>query len=69
MRHIWHGPLGRLRGGRVSRYCLAHATCPVLAVPPPAPARDAGPGWKHRRFWRRQLTMDQVLHEWHGSPA
>ena len=30
---IWHG--------RVSRYCLAHALCPVLTVPrpPPSPRR------------------------------
>jgi nucleotide-binding universal stress UspA family protein len=27
------GP-GRLFGSRVSRYCLAHAHCPVFAVPP-----------------------------------
>ena len=26
--HAWHGA--------VSRYCLAHASCPVLAIPPPA---------------------------------
>lgn len=37
------GPLGRIRGGQVSRYCLAHATCLVLAVPPPALAEDMGP--------------------------
>jgi len=29
------GPVSRLRGGAVSRYCLAHASCPVIAVPPP----------------------------------
>jgi nucleotide-binding universal stress UspA family protein len=29
--------LARCRGhGTVSRYCLAHASCPVIAVPPPA---------------------------------
>ena len=27
--------LGRAVHGSVTRYCLAHATCPVLAVPPP----------------------------------
>jgi nucleotide-binding universal stress UspA family protein len=26
-RRLWHGT--------VSRYCLAHATCPVVAIPPP----------------------------------
>ena len=30
------GTFGRLRHGRVSRYCLAHAGCPVIAVPSPA---------------------------------
>ena len=34
----------------ISRYCLAHARCPVLAVPPPALARIShGPrGWAFR---------------------
>jgi nucleotide-binding universal stress UspA family protein len=48
------GP-GRLAGGRVSRYCLAQARCPVLAVPPAALAREVGQGlrgWalRHRRL-------------------
>jgi nucleotide-binding universal stress UspA family protein len=29
-----HGALRRLLACRVSRYCLGHATCPVIAVPP-----------------------------------
>jgi hypothetical protein len=29
------GILARIACSRVSRYCLAHAHCPVLAVPPP----------------------------------
>jgi nucleotide-binding universal stress UspA family protein len=29
----------RLWSGRVARYCIARATCPVLVVPPPALAR------------------------------
>jgi nucleotide-binding universal stress UspA family protein len=28
--------VSRLWHGRVSRYCLAHARCPVIAIPPPA---------------------------------
>ena len=32
---------GRLRHGKVSRYCLAHAGCPVIAVPSPALDRAA----------------------------
>lgn len=30
------GRLTRIWHGQVSRYCLAHAPCPVVAVPPPA---------------------------------
>jgi nucleotide-binding universal stress UspA family protein len=33
------GPLRRLLACHVSRYCLAHARCPVVAVPPPALAQ------------------------------
>jgi|HubBroStandDraft_3_1064219.scaffolds.fasta_scaffold249647_1 nucleotide-binding universal stress UspA family protein len=36
------GPLRRIWGGRISRYCLAHACCPVLAIPvPPRPSKQA----------------------------
>ena len=34
------GALARVISGKVSRYCLAHAHCPVLAVPPPALAEE-----------------------------
>jgi nucleotide-binding universal stress UspA family protein len=30
------GPARRCGHGTVSRYCLAHASCPVIAIPPPA---------------------------------
>jgi nucleotide-binding universal stress UspA family protein len=33
------GAVGRLLASRVSRYCLAHARCPVVAVPPSDLAR------------------------------
>jgi nucleotide-binding universal stress UspA family protein len=33
------GAVGRLLNCRVSRYCLAHARCPVVAVPPSDLAR------------------------------
>jgi nucleotide-binding universal stress UspA family protein len=62
------GMLRRLRGGQVSRYCLSHATCPVLAVPPPD--LDQQPGLGRRAFWHRQLTLDQAaLREWNSSAA
>jgi nucleotide-binding universal stress UspA family protein len=44
------GPQRRLGCG-VSRYCLARACCPVLAIPPPELARQAGHGlrgWAYR---------------------
>jgi len=57
------GPLARLGHGRVTRYCLAHATCPVLAVPPASLARAAGlrlgGAFRHHglhlRRWAREL--------------
>jgi len=50
---IWHG--------RVSRYCLAHALCPVLTVPPPALAQTAGHGLRAWSFRHRELTVDRAL--------
>jgi nucleotide-binding universal stress UspA family protein len=54
------GVLARITGGRVSRYCLAHAQCPVLTVPPPPLARDTRHGALARAFWHRTLTADQI---------
>jgi nucleotide-binding universal stress UspA family protein len=58
------GALARMaRSGKVSRYCLAHARCPVIAVPPSALAQDAGHwrlAWKLRN---RALTPDRVLRD------
>jgi len=62
------GALERLAFSRVSRYCLAHAQCPVMAIPPPALAREL----RHSRlawaFRRRSLTPEQVLRD-HDRPA
>jgi nucleotide-binding universal stress UspA family protein len=44
--------LGRMLRHSVSRYCLAHARCPVLAVPPSALMDEMGHGlrsWQRRR--------------------
>jgi nucleotide-binding universal stress UspA family protein len=64
------GALARIaRSGQVSRYCLAHSRCPVLAVPPPALAQEAGHlrlAWK---FWSRTLTPDSVLRDHGRAPA
>jgi nucleotide-binding universal stress UspA family protein len=37
--------LARVALFRVSRYCLAHAQCPVLAIPLPELAREPARGW------------------------
>ena len=46
--------------GHVSRYCLAHAQCPVLAVPPATLAREGRGlhGWALRR---RGLDIEQIV--------
>ena len=57
------GRLARMAFSKVSRYCLAHAQCPVLAIPPPALASEL----RHARlawvFWHRPLTPEQVLRD------
>jgi nucleotide-binding universal stress UspA family protein len=55
------GVLTRTLSGRVSRYCLAHARCPVLAIPPPALARELNHGLTRWAFWHHTLTPDQIL--------
>lgn len=57
------GALARMAFSRVSRYCLAHARCPVLAIPPPALARELRHG---RLAWvlrHRPLTAEQILRD------
>jgi nucleotide-binding universal stress UspA family protein len=46
--------------GRVSRYCVAHALCPVLAVPPAILAQEGRGlhGWALRR---RGMDVEQIL--------
>jgi len=62
------GAPGRLAFSKVSRYCLARAQCPVVAIPPPALAGELGHGRLARAFWRRSLTPEQVLRD-HDRPA
>jgi nucleotide-binding universal stress UspA family protein len=52
--------LARVVCGKVSRYCLAHARCPVLAVPPPALPQEMNHGLLGWVFWHRPLTPDQI---------
>lgn len=54
------GAAGRLAGGRISRYCLSHASCPVLAVPP-APLELAAARGLHRwAFRHRALDLSEL---------
>ena len=55
--------LARIAFSRVSRYCLAHAQCPVLAIPPPALTRELRHGRLAWRFWHRPLTPEQILRD------
>ncbi|MEU3985618.1 universal stress protein [Streptomyces sp. NPDC026672] len=56
-RRGWH----RAFSGHVSRYCLAHATCPVLAVPPSPLESDLSAA--HRRnTWHLPLTTRDLRH-------
>ncbi len=55
------GPLAWLGRGRVTRYCLAHATCPVLGVPPAALESLAGRGLTGHALRRRALNAAGVV--------
>ena len=50
----------RPTSGRVSRYCLQHANCQVLAVSPPALARQASRGLRGWALRHRGLDPDSA---------
>lgn len=52
--------LGRIGHGRVARYCVGHATSPVLAVPPSALVSYAG-RWPRALAFRHGLSADEAL--------
>ncbi|MFE2287427.1 universal stress protein [Streptomyces sp. NPDC059443] len=54
------GPLLRALRPSVSRYCLAHAPCPVLAVPP-GPLRADLDALHRRIVWRRPLDAGDLV--------
>ncbi|MFI1198826.1 universal stress protein [Streptomyces sp. BHT-5-2] len=59
---IGAGARGRLRRAAspsVSRYCVAHARCPVLAVPP-SPLHDALTAVRRRTVWKLPLTTREL---------
>ncbi len=60
------GALSRVRHGRVSRYCLAHARCAVLAVPP-ATVGQVGLRPARWAIRHRELTLDSVVRDWGGA--
>lgn len=49
-------PIRRALRPHVPRYCLAHATCPVLVVPPPSLARQLD----HRHRWEMRDLLDNL---------
>jgi nucleotide-binding universal stress UspA family protein len=55
------GPVRRLTSCKVARYCLAHASCPVIAIPPARMAAEVHGlhGWLLRR---RMHLEDADLH-------
>jgi hypothetical protein len=63
-------PIGRALHKSIGRYCLAHATCPVLAVPPSALMAELGNGriarsWSLRGRRELQHAIDREIN--HGS--
>ncbi|MGX1541984.1 universal stress protein [Streptomyces adustus] len=64
------GGRGRLRRAlwpSVGRYCLAHAACPVLAVPP-SPLRTALTAAHRRNALRRRLDTGHLEREFETAP-
>jgi nucleotide-binding universal stress UspA family protein len=53
------GPIGRALACRVSRYCVAHAVCPVIAVPP-SPLATASQGLRGWVLRHRGMHPDEL---------
>ncbi|WP_371656466.1 MULTISPECIES: universal stress protein [unclassified Streptomyces] len=53
------GRLRRMARPSVARYCLAHATCPVLAVPP-SPLQRELDAVQRRNSWRLPLDVREL---------
>ena len=51
------GAMRRLIGSPVGRYCLGHAGCPVVAVPPAELEHAAGDGLRGWAFRHRALSV------------
>jgi hypothetical protein len=61
------GKLTRTWRGKVTRYCVAHAQCRVLAVPRPATARQLRLGPAAWALRHRELTLDRALRDWDAA--
>jgi DNA-binding MarR family transcriptional regulator/nucleotide-binding universal stress UspA family protein len=54
-------PLRRIARPPVSRYCVAHARCPVVLVPPPELRRQGGLRRLTWQLTRRSVTPEQII--------
>jgi nucleotide-binding universal stress UspA family protein len=63
------GTVGRLTGGKISRYCLAHACCPVVAVPPSPLELEAGHGLHGWMFRHHRLSLHELTASASGNSA
>ncbi|MGW4565464.1 universal stress protein [Streptomyces sp. NPDC004561] len=61
------GRLHRTLAPSVGRYCLAHAGCPVLAVPP-SPLQAALAAVHRRNIWRLRLDTGDMRKEFETVP-
>ncbi|MFJ5975012.1 universal stress protein [Streptomyces sp. NPDC093060] len=61
------GGLHRALSPSVGRYCLAHAACPVLAVPP-SPLQAALAAVHRRNTWRLRLDTGDLQREFETVP-
>ena len=64
-----HRAVSWMPSSKVTRYCLSHAQCPVLAVPPPELARELGHHLIGRMLHHRPLTVEQVLGDGPSPPS
>ena len=63
--------LRRAMSRSVSRYCLAHARCPVTAIPPSALMEETARGdhlWPLRRGLRHSALVPDLPGDWPGRP-
>ncbi|MCC9156355.1 universal stress protein [Streptomyces parvulus] len=61
------GRLHRTLWPSVGRYCLAHAACPVLAVPP-SPLQAALADAHRRNVWRLRLDTGRMARDFESVP-